>query len=314
MTSGPAPADIQAAAARIAPHVRRTPILEVGNALSPDYALTLKLEHLQVTGSFKARGAVSLLSSFTAPTEVVAASGGNFGIAVAYAASRLGHRATVFVPETSPAEKIDRISAHGAEVRVIPGYYDDALAASQEHALRSGAVQAHAYDQPEVVAGQGTLGLELEDQTDVDVVICAVGGGGLIAGIANWLRDRATVVAAEPVGCRCLNAALEAGRPVEVEVSGVAVSSLGSRKVGRHCWEARSWIDDAVVVGDDEIVAAQRWLWSETRLVVEPAAATPIAALLTGRYVPRTGSKVVAVLSGGNVDPGAVSEPSPAGG
>ena len=312
MPSGLTSADIQSAAARIAPFVRRTPILELGNALSPDYTLTLKLEHLQVTGSFKARGATSLLSSIEAPAEVVAASGGNFGIAVAYAASRLGHRATVFVPATSPAEKIGRISAHGAEVRVIPGYYDDALAASQEYAAESGAMQAHAYDQPEVVAGQGTLALELEQQTKVDAVICAVGGGGLIAGIATWLRDRATVVAAEPIESRCFNAALEAGAPVEVDVGGVAVSSLGSRVIGDYGWAARVWIDDSVLVSDEDIVAAQRWLWSETRLAVEPAAATTIAALWTGGYVPEKGSNVVAVLSGGNVDPGSVSEPPPA--
>lgn len=299
--------DIESAAQRIEQHTRRTPVLEISRALSDGDTTTLKLEHLQVTGSFKARGAFSVLSAVdTGESGVVAASGGNFGIAVAYAASRLGRRATIFVPGTSPAEKIEKIGVHGADVRVIDGYYDEARAASEDFALATGAFQAHAYDQHDVVAGQGTLARELEDQTRVDVIIAAVGGGGLIGGIASWLRDRAEVIAAEPELCSGFHRALEAGHPVEVDVSGVAASSLGARSVGEHLWQAREWIDDSVLVSDEDILEAQRWLWSSTRLAVEPAAATTVAALRSGAYRPEPDANVVCVLSGGNVDPGSV--------
>lgn len=297
-------ADIEAAADRIASFVRRTPVVDVGRALSSEWDLLLKLEHLQVTGSFKPRGAFSLLrSAVVPPAGVVAASGGNFGIAVAHAARELGQRATVFVPETSPGEKIDRLAGLGAKVRVVPGYYDEALVAAAEHVAETGALAAHAFDQLEVVAGQGTVGKELMEDCDADVAVVAVGGGGLIGGIASWVRDDLTVVAAEPTTCRSLNASLEAGRRVEVPVSGVAASSLGSRSVGRHPWTARQWIDHSVVVADEAISSAQRWLWSELRLVVEPAAATTIAALASGKFSPPRGSRVAVVLSGGNVDP-----------
>ena len=299
--------DIEAAAQRIEQHIRRTPVLDIGGALADRYATTLKLEHLQVTGSFKARGAFAVLSAVdTGESGVVAASGGNFGIAVAYAASKLGRRATIFVPGTSPAEKIEKIGVHGADVRVIDGYYDEARAASEDFALATGAFQAHAYDQHDVVAGQGTLARELEDQTRVDVVIAAVGGGGLIGGIASWLRNRARVIAVEPELCPGFHRALDTGHPVEVDVSGVASSSLGARSVGDHLWQAREWVDDSVLVSEDDIVEAQRWLWSSTRLAVEPAAATTVAALRSGAYRPEGGANVVCVLSGGNVDPGSV--------
>jgi threonine dehydratase len=301
------PGDIEAAASRIDTFVRHTPILELGRIMSDGYTLTLKLEHLQVTGSFKPRGAFSILTATeVAPSGVVAASGGNFGIAVAFAAFRLGHRATVFVPETSPPEKIERIGEYGADVRVIPGYYDQALAASELFAAETGAFRAHAYDQPEVMAGQGTLAMEIDKQLPVDVLLCAVGGGGLIGGLASWFRQRVEVVAVEPELCRSFNAALQAGHPVEVDVSGVAASSLGARSVGRHPWRARAWIDDSVLVTDEDIVEAQNWLWRQTRLAVEPAAATPLAALRSGRFHPQPGANVVVVLSGGNVDPGSV--------
>ena len=284
--------------------MRRTPLLEAGRALSNNFELILKLEHLQVTGSFKPRGAFSLLTAADIPAAgVVAASGGNFGIAVAHAAATLGHRATIFVPATSPAAKIDRIAALGAEVNVIPGFYDEALAASQDFARAAGAFVAHAYDQRAVVAGQGTIGKEIAEDCHVDHVVVAVGGGGLIGGIASWVRDEVTVVAAEPETCRSLNASLQAGRPVEVDVSGVAASSLGARSVGDHAWVARKWIDHSVVVPDSAIVEAQHWLWDEFRLAVEPAAATTVAVLAAGVFSPPPGSVVVAVLSGGNVSP-----------
>jgi threonine dehydratase len=276
----------------------------LGHVLSDDYSLALKLEHLQVTGSFKTRGAFSAMTAIDVPEAgVVAASGGNFGAAVAYAASRLGHRATIFVPETSPEEKISRIHSHGAEVRVIPGYYDEAYAASQEFADESDAYSLHAYDQPAVVAGQGTIAIEIEDQADPAELVVAVGGGGLVAGIASWVREDARVVAVEPETCRSFHAAREAGSRVEVDVSGVAASSLGARRIGEHAWAARGWIDDSVLVDDETIIAAQRWVWTETRLAVEPAAATTIAALMSGAHRPKPGSRVVAVLSGANLDP-----------
>jgi len=298
------PGDIEAAASRIGGFVRRTPVLELGQIMSDSYSLTFKLEHLQVTGSFKPRGAFSVLTANDVPPiGVVAASGGNFGIAISYAASRLGHAATVFVPETSPSEKILRIGEFGADVRVVPGYYDEARAASEEHAAETGAFQAHAYDHPDVMAGQGTLAREIESQVPVDVVLCAVGGGGLIGGVASWFRHGATVVAVEPELCRSFNAALEATHPVAVEVSGVASSSLGAREVGGNPWRAREWIDQSVLVSESDIIEAQRWLWTETKMAVEPAAATPLAALRTGRYQPGAGANVVVVLSGANVDP-----------
>lgn len=296
--------DIEGSAARIHDHVRRTPVLEVGGIVAPNVDLVLKLEHLQVTGSFKARGAFSALTHGTMPSAgVVAASGGNFGAAVAYAAAQLGHGATIFVPETSPEVKVARIRRHGADVRVIPGYYDEAYGAALEFAAGSGALQLHAYDQPAVVAGQGTVAMEIEEQAGPDTVLVAVGGGGLIAGIATWMRDDTRVIAVEPRQCRSLNAALEAGHPVEVEVSGVAASSLGARRVGDHAWAVRSWIDDSLLVEEDDIVESQRWLWSETRLAVEPAAATTVAALLSGAFRPGPDERVIAVLSGANLDP-----------
>lgn len=308
MTGEVTRADIEAAATRIAPFVRSTPVLDLGHALSSEYTLVLKLEHLQVTGSFKPRGAFSVLTAVDVPQAgVVAASGGNFGIAVSYAASQLDLRATIFVPETSPSEKIDRIGVHGADVRLVAGYYDEAREEAERFAAESGSFQAHAYDQHPVMAGQGTLGRELESQTDVETVIVAVGGGGLIGGIASWFRDRVAVVAVEPETCRSFNAALEAGHPVEVEVSGVAASSLGARSFGEHPWAARRWIDSSVVVSDEAILEAQSWLWSATRLAVEPAAATPVAALRSGALTPDRGARVVAVISGGNVDPGSVA-------
>jgi len=299
--------EIEEASRRIRGLVRRTPLLDAGHALSTDFELVLKLEHLQVTGSFKPRGAFSLLTSAEIPdTGVVAASGGNFGIAVAHAAATLGHRATIFVPATSPRAKIDRISSLGAEVNVIPGFYDEALTASREFAQAEGAFVAHAYDQRAVVAGQGTIGKEFTEECSVDHVVVAVGGGGLIGGIASWVRDEVIVVAAEPETCRSLNASLAVGRQVEVDVSGVAASSLGARSVGDHAWLARKWIDHSVVVPDSAIVDAQGWLWDVFRLAVEPAAATTVAVLATGAFSPPKGSKVLTVLSGGNVAPGDV--------
>lgn len=300
--------DIERAARRVAPYVRRTPILGLEDVLGGGYRLTLKLDQTQPTGSFKVRGAFSLLTAREiGETGVAAASGGNFGIATAHACSQLGHRATIFVPDTSPAEKIDRLAEHGAEVRVIPGFYDQALAECQAFARQEGAFMAHAYDQPEVVAGQGTAGLEISEQVeDVDTVLVAVGGGGLIGGIASWCRHDYRVVATEPFRCASFNAARANGGPVRVEVGGVAASSLGAESIGEHAWYASRWVDDSVLMEDESVVAAQKWLWATAKLAVEPAAATTIAALMSGAYRPDEGEHVVAMISGGNVDPSSV--------
>lgn len=299
---------IEAAAHRIEPHVRSTPVLHLGDVFDGGYDLTLKLEHLQVTGSFKPRGAFAMLTSTSIPEAgVVAASGGNFGLAVAYACDRLHLPVTIFVPESSPPEKIDRIGDYGATVKVIDGYYDEALAQARRAIADTGALEAHAYDQPEVVAGQGTLALELDAQiSDLGTVLVAVGGGGLIGGIASWFRGRRRVVAVEPELCPGFHAARQAGHPVETEVGGIAVSSLGARQIGRLAWETSKWIDDSVLVSESAITDAQEWLWEHTRMVVEPAGATPLAALMSGSYQPGTDDRIVVVVSGANTSPNSV--------
>jgi threonine dehydratase len=268
----------------------------------------LKLDLLQPTGTFKVRGAFSLLAAPVRPERVVAASGGNFALAIAHAARQLGIVADLFVPDSSPPEKIRRISAYGAEVHVISGVYHHALAASREFVAESGGVEAHAYDLPEVVAGAGTCGMEIATQVpDATTVLVAVGGGGLIGGISSWFRGGAKVIGVETDGTPSMHAALAAGRPIEVEVSGLAVSSLGSNRIGDIPWDAISqWVGGSILVTDDEVRAAQSWLWNETRLIAEPGAATTVAALLTGKYQPEPGEKVVVVVCGANTDPGSV--------
>lgn len=302
MVSGVSRADIERAAEHIDGYVRRTPVADLGDVFESGYQLTLKLDSMQPTGSFKVRGAFASLQARPIPsTGVVAASGGNFGLAIAYAANRLGHKATVFVPSTSPEEKIGRIARYGAEVRVVSGYYAEALEASRNWAAESGALEAHAFDQPEVVAGQGTCGLEIMEQVpDATSVLVAVGGGGLIAGIAGWVQDEVLVVGVEPELCPAFNAARLAGGPVHVEVGGVAASSLGASKLGDQAWLANQWINGSLLVTDEEILEAQRWLWETCRVLAEPGACTPIAALVSGSYVPETGERVVAVISGAN--------------
>jgi threonine dehydratase len=307
----PAPTreDIIAAAARISGHVRRTPILELDHAggAVPD-GTVLKLDLLQPTGTFKIRGAFSLLAAPVRPERVVAASGGNFALAIAHAARELGIVADLFVPDSSPPEKIGRISAYGAKVHVIPGVYHHALAASREFAAESGGLEAHAYDLPEVVAGAGTCGMEIARQVpNATTVLVAVGGGGLIGGISSWFRGDARVIGVETEGTPSMHAAIAAGRPIEVEVSGLAVSSLGSNRIGDIPWDAISqWVEGSILVSDDDVRAAQSWLWNETRLIAEPGAATTVAALLTGKYQPESGEKVVALVCGANTDPGSV--------
>ena len=303
--------DIESAAERIFGHVRETPVvrLEPG-ALGAPGLLTLKLELLQHTGSFKPRGAFSrMLSAAIDDSGVLAASGGNFGLAVAHAARVLGYHAEIFVPETSPQVKIDRIRALDAMVHVIPGYYADAYAACEERAFDTGAILMHPYDQPAVVAGQGTIGREIEQQVpDADTVLVAVGGGGLIGGIAAWFGGQTRVIGVEPVACPTLHAALGAGEPVDVDVGGIAADALGAARAGEIGFEiARRFVEDVVLVPDEAIVQAQRRLWAECRVLAEPGGAAALAALLTGGYVPRSDERVVALICGGNTDPASLA-------
>ena len=304
--------DIEAAARRLHGHVRRTPILplELGS-LGTRAHLTLKLELLQHSGSFKARGAFnSLLSMSVPPAGVVAASGGNHGAAVAFAAQSLGHVAEIFVPSLASPAKIARIESFGAKVHVIEGAYADALAAAEKHQAATGAVGIHAYDAPATVAGQGTLARELDAQcTQIDTVLVAVGGGGLIGGVAAWFEKRVRVVGVEPVKCPTLESAFRAKAPVDVEVGGIAADSLGARRVGALPFAiAKDLVEGVVLVEDDAIRAAQNVLWRDLRLASEPGGAAALAALLSGAYKPALGEKVAVILCGGNVDPASLNE------
>jgi threonine dehydratase len=302
--------DIRAAYARIRQHVRRTPILRTS---ADDFGVTLrepltfKLEFLQHTGTFKPRGAFNNLLSHLVPAGgVAAASGGNHGAAVAYAAQRLGHKATIFVPDVSSPVKVARIKSYGADVRVGGARYADALEACNAFIATTGALSVHAYDAAETIAGQGSAGLEWEeDAPDLDTVLVAVGGGGLIAGIAAWYGRRVKVVGVEPEGSRCLHASLEAGRPVDVTVESIAADSLGARNTGQLVFDiARANVDHVALVSDDAIVGAQRLLWETLRVAAEPGGAAALAALTSGAYKPRADEKVGVLLCGSNVDLG----------
>jgi threonine dehydratase len=296
---------ITAAHRLIAAHVRQTPVLEIGGdelGLEP-LAVTLKLELFQHTGSFKPRGAfANLLMREAPPAGVVAASGGNHGAAVAYAAMRLGLPAKIFVPAVASPAKQQRIRDYGAELVVGGERYADALAASEAWAAESGALQVHAYDQPETLAGQGTLGRELEEQVPaLDTLLVAVGGGGLIGGIAAWYAGRARIVGVEPEAAPTLTRALEAGRPVDAPAGGIAADSLAPRRVGELMFPiAQAHVGAMALVTDDAIRAAQRALWGALRIVAEPGGAAALAALLSRRYVPRAGERVGVLVCGGN--------------
>lgn len=296
---------------RIAPHVRRTPAMTAALPGLPEVGL--KLEHLQHTGSFKARGAFNSLLSLPVPGGgVVAASGGNHGAAVGFAAHRLGIAAQIFVPELAGPSKIALIRATGAGLTVVPGVYADALAAARAHAAATGAMQIHAYDAPETVAGQGTLFAEWEDQgLAADTVLIAVGGGGLIGGAAGWFGRRRRIVAVEPANAPTLNRALAEGPEVEVAVSGVAASALGSTRIGRIGYDlCRAAGVHSVLVSDDDIVAAQALLWQSLRQWVEPGGATALAALLSGAYRPEPGERIAVLLCGANSAPDPFAERS----
>jgi threonine dehydratase len=306
--------DIESAERRIRPHVRRTPVLELEpDAFDLACRVTLKLELIQHTGSFKPRGAFNkILSSDVPEAGVIAASGGNFGQAVAFAAHTLGHRAEVFVPSNSPKVKADRIRALRADVTVVDGWYDEALEASHVRAAETGALVMHAYDQPEVVAGQGTIGIELAEQVpDADTVLVAIGGGGLIGGVAGWYEGRTRVIGVEPETSRSMTAALAAGEPVDVEYGGYAADSLGTRRAGEIAFAIVSkHVERVVLVSGDAIRDAQRRLWHEVRVFAEPGGAAALAALLAGAYVPEPGEHVVVLACGANGDLGVLSEDS----
>jgi len=296
---------IAAAYGRIKSEIRRTPVIEVE---MPDMATPaiLKLECLQHTGSFKARGAMANLTALDAPPAgVTAASGGNHGLAVAWAAARRGVKAKIFVPAIAAPAKIARIRATGAEVVVEGEAYAAALALCEAWTAESGALAIHAYDAPLTIDGQGTLALELEDQAPAaDTVLVAVGGGGLIGGIAAWCEGGRRVVGVEPEGCPTLHAALAAGQPVEVEPSGIAADSLGASRIGGLAFDiVRQAAAGAVLVTDADIRRAQAWLWDTFRIVSEPGGAAAVAALLAAAYRPHKAERVVAIVCGANTDP-----------
>jgi threonine dehydratase len=289
----------------VRPFIRRTPVIEVDGAEFglPAHTLTLKLELLQHSGSFKARGAfANLLTRDVPKTGVVAASGGNHGAAVAYAAMKLGKPAKIFVPSISSPAKVQRIRDYGADLAIEGDRYADALAASQTWAQQTGALQVPAFDQNETILGQGTVGLELAAQApDIDTVLVSVGGGGLVAGIAAWFAGRIKVIGVEPFASPTLSKALEAGHPVDAEAGGLAADSLAPRRVGERVFPiVRKYAPQTVLVSDTAIASAQATLWRALRIVAEPGGAAAFAAILSGAYKPAAGERVAIIVSGGN--------------
>ncbi len=299
--------EIEAAAERITPYIRRTPTISLAAGdLGLDFPVTLKLECLQHTGSFKARGAFNrLLASDVPAAGVNAASGGNHGIAVAYAARELGYQADIFVPEISSPVKIARLRDYGAQVNIVGQNYAEALAASEARVATTGALVVHAYDQTEAVAGQGTTARELEEQEGTfDTILVAVGGGGFIGGIAAWHQGRTRIVGVEPKLAPTLDAARDAGAPVDVEVGGIAADALGAKRIGSYAFQiAEAYIERLALVDDNAIRAAQLRLWRDLRVVVEPAGAAAMAALTSGIYRPEKGERVAVLVCGSNTDP-----------
>jgi threonine dehydratase len=299
--------DIRMAAQRIAPYIRTTPVIRLEDSWFDVPGDTfLKLESLQVTGSFKPRGAFNrLLSEPIPPAGVIAASGGNHGIGVAYAAQKLGVRAEIYVPSLATALKRRMLTDLGAQVVVAGNTYVEALAASEARAVESGALNVHAFDNAATVAGQGTIAIELEEQSpDIDTVLVSVGGGGFIGGIAAWFSGRVKIVAVEPEQCPTLHHALRARVPVDVETGGIAADSLGCRRIGTVPFSILlPAVSDSVLVSDEQIRDAQMVLWEKLRIASEPGGATAFAALVSGAYMRSPGEKIAVVICGGNVDP-----------
>ena len=294
----------------IRPYIRRTPVMSVdladfsGEGFAPDpRGIDLKLEFLQHSGSFKARGAfANLLTRKVPDAGVVAASGGNHGAAVAYAAMKLKIPATIFLPSVTSPAKAERIERYGARLVVGGDRYADALAASEDFVAGSGALPVHAFDQPETLLGQGSVGLEIDAQLpETDTLLVATGGGGLIGGIAAWFAGRIKVVAVEPEGAPTLYKALAAGRPVDAEAEGIAADSLAPKQVGQLMFPlARAHVERSVLVSDDDIRGAQQALWETLRVVTEPGGAAAMGALLSGKYRPGAGERVAVLLCGAN--------------
>jgi threonine dehydratase len=289
----------------IRPYVRRTPVIEIDGAelAVETNRLLLKLELLQHSGSFKARGAFANLLTRKIPANgVVAASGGNHGAAVAYAAMKLNVPAKIFVPTVSSPAKLARIRTYGANLVVEGDRYADALAASEVWAQQSGALRVHAFDQDETMLGQGTLGMELEQQAPgIDTLLVSVGGGGLIAGVAAWYAGRVKVIGVEPLASPTLTEALQAGHPVDADAGGVAADSLAPRRVGDRVFPiASKYVHGTVLVTEDAIVNAQKVLWDVLRVVAEPGGVAAFSAICSGAYKPATGERVAVIISGGN--------------
>ncbi len=298
--------DIRAAAARIEPHILKTPVLHLGRGdLGGDFLPNFKLELTQHAGSFKTRGAFNSLLMLANPERgVAAASGGNHGAAVAYAARRLRMKARIFVPEISSPAKVEAIRRFGADVVIGGARYDDAQAACDTYVAETGAARIHPFSALPTIAGQGTLALEWAEQAELDTVLIAVGGGGLISGVASAFAGTGIkVIGVEPQGSRALHAALEAGRPVDVSVESVAADSLGARNVGDLVHSiCRDHVAEVVLVPDEAILEAMARLWRDWRIASEPGGATALAALLSGAYQPSAGERVGILLCGGNVD------------
>lgn len=300
-------AQIRNAHQLIRPNIRRTPVLEIdGSEIGLDSCrVILKLELFQHSGSFKTRGAFcNLLMREVPEAGVVAASGGNHGIAVAFAAAKLGKPARIFVPKVASQAKLDRIRSYGADLVITGELYADALEASHEWALQSGALPVHAYDQAETLLGQGTVGLEFQEQCpELDTLLVAVGGGGLIGGIAAWYSGRIKVIGVEPEAAPTLTYALQAGHPVDAPAGGIAADSLAPRRVGELMFPiAQEYVHSMVLVSDDAIEQAQQTLWEKVRIVAEPGGAAAFAALLSRSYNPAPGERVGILVCGGNTE------------
>jgi len=293
---------ITEAAARIAPFIRRTPVMNIA-VPGIEKPVCLKLELFQHTGSFKPRGAfTNLIGAKISRAGVAAASGGNHGAAVAYAAKVLGIAAHIFVPTISSPAKVARIAGYGATIVQQGANYQEAVGLCQDYVRKSGALNIHAYDVEATLAGQGTLGRELEEQSpDLDRILVAVGGGGLIGGIAGWYQSKSKIVGVEPETCNCLHAALAAGKPVTIKPLGLATDSLGASSAGPLMFPlAQKFVDHVALVTDEDIRKAQRWLWTNAQIVAEPGGAAAFAALLSGSYKPAKGERVGVIVCGAN--------------
>ncbi|MBN9490389.1 MAG: threonine/serine dehydratase [Alphaproteobacteria bacterium] len=301
--------DVEAAWRLIQPHVRRTPVLELpAGSFGVRAPLALKLESLQLSGSFKARGAFhKLLASKVPAAGIVAASGGNHGAAAAYAARALGHKAEIFVPTIASSAKVERLKSYSAVVHQIGAVYAEARAASEKRAAETGALMVPAYEDEVVFAGAGSVALEFAEQATFDTLLVAVGGGGLIAGCASAIGEGTRIVAVETEGTPTLYEALRAGRPVDVAISGIAADALGASLIGTPNFEvARRLVRESVLVSDEAVRKAQRALWDQLRVIAEPAGATGLAALMSGAYKRAAGERVATLICGANTDPGSV--------